>query len=252
MRTLDIFITRHGKCVHNSPENEHLWRLNNDDIMGLTAEGIADTCLRASMLSKLLHHEENVTLLHTQSVRSYQTCSLLMSQLVQEHGFDHRMISMVEAPAVFCELPRPTMHAPIPKDWKFQDFKSDPNYKRGDLQSFSEKVDEYANLLGLWASMPFIPPVCNAAVFVGHHYSLNAFLCAVAVKILADQPSEVKKKAVALGQKYYFHHDEALMVSGLLNSAGLRVQASVHRKAQEAHARRIVNKNIISASISEE
>ena len=220
-----LFLTRHGQCVHNDKAYEHLWNLNNDEIMGLTPIGISSTIQKAQYLAGFLNKDHPVVLLTSESVRSVQTASLLRTMLVEHHGFPQVDVSKPGL-SLLNEFPHPKLRAKLPVDWFNSEFKSNPDHRFDpSWQTFSEQLDDLYTGLTLGEVQEKISQSTELAipntstepqvVIVGHHYKMNALLGAIFRKRLNEADSGCKEfpslKRTSLGLK--INHNQVMYIS---------------------------------------
>lgn len=214
-----VFITRHGKSIHNKPGNNHFWDYANDDILGLTEEGIVETVAKAKQLALILDQSVPTTITHTRAVRSFQSASLIASELRRKYGFKPKLHCRVDLE----EIPTPTPDNPLPKDFSFEEFKADPSYsckgwmKTTYKQQFHFFAEGFQLPYSAWLTQVQGHDIEDTQeVIVGHHYNLCSLLGAmlyVASKTTHAVDLMEQTRALVGSHKFYLHHDDLLYLS---------------------------------------
>jgi hypothetical protein len=228
-----IIVTRHGRCVHNVPGNDHLWLdYSNDEVMGLTLEGIKETAVKAHHLATILRSDRNVYLMGSQSFRAQQTASLLASELRNKYGFPGAVWVKKTPLSVMNELPYPTLVSPFNPAFDFQQFKSSPKYDGGHgsfagrFNSLRQAVHHGTFQMSVLEALPSIPDPTDQIVIVSHHYVTSALIGALCYEASKageqhhEEPEEdfYRSKFVEASHKFYLQHDDLFYLSPIIRS----------------------------------
>lgn len=225
-----IILTRSGRSVCDVG----LLGYDNDDVRGLTLQGIEETAVKARSLSYLLEPGRPVVVVPSKSVRSLQTASLLASELKHRHCFAECR-SLSSGVRTLDEFPRPSPTHPLEKGFDPVAFAKDPGY-RVCGESFAERFESmrigvHKGLLlhALDAAMPHLQngtlnwKEVVQIVLVSHDYNISALVGALCLENhhLRGQPSKVEddffhEKFVKAAMKYSAMHEDLLYVSPLL------------------------------------
>lgn len=228
-----IILTRHGRCVHNVPGNDHLWKdYSNDEIMGLTVEGIKETAAKARHLATVLRNDHTVYLMSSQSFRAQQTASLLASELRHKHGFAGATWVKSRQLSIMNELPRPTHAVPLNPSFDFNQFKVSPTYDVGH-GSFVDRFDAMRQdthngmfQQSILSSLPEEAKPTDQIVIVSHHYVSSALIGALCyhasnageVDHAQEEESFFKTKFVFASHGFYLQHDDLFYLSPIIRS----------------------------------
>ena len=196
-----------------------MWKeFNNDDVMGLTLEGIKETAIKAKHFSQIFTRKNPIVFIHTESVRSLQTASMLRSELMRKYGFNKVHMSKT---TFFNELPTPSIEKPIPDEFDYEDFKRSPHYSVGGHESFFQRMTSLISRIqsdDLFSNEghKFYNHDHVQFILVSHHYALCAFLGALISLNTESKGSNILAVAPN-AQNYYIHHDEVYCVTHLMS-----------------------------------
>jgi broad specificity phosphatase PhoE len=186
---LNVYFTRHGQSIHNLPENEWVWQHLNEDVLGLTPEGIKCTIQKAKALTEILDHNRPIVIFHTGAIRAIQTASLLHSELLRLKFSTEPFCHLSSTPLTrFKEITSFDKLSESYLQFSYDEFKKDSAYPlHGRNETFATRCETYAHRLSEgdmqnyvqiatqdFTSLALSPQV----VIVSHHYAINAVLAA--------------------------------------------------------------------------
>ena len=239
---LQLFITRHGQGVHNIRENERVWKYSNDDILGLTMEGIDQTYAKGLKLAKdYLNPAVPVAVVCSGQVRSFQTASLI-SDVLYNNGFKESLINASPITpmkwaqeTLLREFPTPDRRHAWDSEFDFSKFSEDIHYtNNGFCESFYERVSSCLDAMAPNRLVSFMDMFTqqlrldrrskkNAqVVIVGHHYATMAFVCAAYLQSSRLNKDSGRKASdeIELFHQTYLTHQDVLYLTPFFNENG--------------------------------
>lgn len=209
-----MFVLRHGKSLHNTVDlktgektGDAFWQYGNDDILGLTPDGIEGLLPAIRDLgARIRHHrplQTRIKIYSSPAIRALQTSSLIITELYRNFGLEAVSTISTESTHAVCkyplhgvhvmnalrELPTPTIQYGELID--FPKFKDDRNGRMGKHRSFMEHMFRTLHRAGtqilvnefLDMHQPY--PNSPVPIVIGHHYSLAAMLGAFLLRVQA-------------------------------------------------------------------
>ena len=194
----------------------------------------------------MLDNDSPIILVCSEAVRSYQTASLIRSELIYSHGF--KMVSVLDdRMPILNEIPRPSEGKPLPKDYRYDLHKWEIR-KVIHGESFLQRMHSWSDVFSsihdrlLYAvdrhrilKYPGceLKPLTNTQiVFVGHQYSVAALLggllkhrLVLSSELSAERETNLAEAAV----RYPMEHDEFLYISHLIHSDTFETSARFFR-----------------------